>query len=108
MSEWTRPPRDTKADAARAPIAGRAASSLAQPADRQRQLQNRVASLPGLRRIARRNARDLFRINAGFLYSQVLFAAVESGLLTRLKDGGRSADALSAACGFRRPRWSGC
>jgi demethylspheroidene O-methyltransferase len=62
--------------------------------------QNRVASLPGLRRIARRNARDLFRINAGFLYSQVLFAAVESGLLTRLRDGGRSADALAAACGL--------
>ena len=54
--------------------------------------QNRVASLPGLRRIARRNARDLFRINAGFLYSQVLFAAVESGLLTRLRDGGRNAE----------------
>ncbi|WP_425088116.1 methyltransferase [Stappia sp.] len=62
--------------------------------------QNRVASLPGLRRIARRNARDLFRINAGFLYSQILFAAVESGLLTRLKDGGRSADALATACGL--------
>ena len=58
------------------------------------------ASLPGLRRIARRNARDLFRINAGFLYSQVLFAAVESGLLTRLRDGGRNADALAAACGL--------
>ncbi|WP_029059914.1 methyltransferase [Stappia stellulata] len=62
--------------------------------------QNRVASLPGLRWIARRNARDLFRINAGFLYSQILFAAVESGLLTRLRDGGRSADALAAACGL--------
>ncbi|SDT96437.1 methyltransferase [Stappia sp. ES.058] len=57
--------------------------------------QNRVASLPGLRWIARRNARDLFRINAGFLYSQVLFASLDSGLLSALRDDGQSAEALA-------------
>ncbi len=57
-----------------------------------------AARVPLLRRVARARAGEAFDLVAGFVYSQVLAAAVESGLLDRLADGPVSEDALAAAC----------
>jgi len=64
--------------------------------------QRMVARVPLLRGIARRNARDLFRLNAGFLYTQVLLACVELRLFDTLKAEGSSEAALAAETGLSR------
>ncbi len=48
------------------------------------------------RPIARRRARDLFDVCAGFVYSQVLFACVQVRLFDVLRDGPLTVDAISA------------
>lgn len=71
---------------------------------------NRVLAEPGFQRsaarfwparaIARRRARALFDLCAGFVYSQVLYACVRSGLLERLRDGPATAEELAARIGL--------
>lgn len=46
-----------------------------------------AASFPLTRPIARRRAKAMFDINAGFIYSQIALAMVETGLIVRLADG---------------------
>ncbi len=48
-----------------------------------------ASRVPGLRGIARRRARTLFDLCAGFVYSQILLACVRLQLLERLRDGPR-------------------
>ncbi|MFO0690346.1 MAG: methyltransferase [Myxococcota bacterium] len=55
---------------------------------------------PGLRTIARRRARHVFDLCAGFVYSQVLSAAVELGLFDALAEGPKSREALATAVGL--------
>lgn len=50
------------------------------------------------RPIARHRARELFDITAGFVYSQVLFACVQLGLLERLYAGPLSLKDIATAC----------
>lgn len=52
------------------------------------------------RRIARRKARELFDLVAGFTYTQTLLAALESGLLDRLAEGPCSVANASAVTGL--------
>lgn len=52
---------------------------------------------PFTRWYANRRAADLLSIMSGFVQSQVLFAALETGLLTRLQKSPATPDALSAA-----------
>ncbi len=73
--------------------------------DRWLRLRNRVLSDPRFQRwaarfpltrfIARRRASTLFDLCAGFVYSQVLHAAVRLGLLEALADGPRTAEELA-------------
>lgn len=49
--------------------------------------QRLAARIPGLRAIARKRSAEMFDLVAGFTYSQILLAAVESGLLEILNDG---------------------
>jgi demethylspheroidene O-methyltransferase len=56
-----------------------------------------AAALPITRLVARRRARDLFDLCAGFVYSQALLACVEMRLFDRLADGPRSLAELAAA-----------
>lgn len=51
--------------------------------------------LPFLRPIARRRARALFDLCAGFVYSQVLFSCVQLRLFDLLRDGPRSLEFLA-------------
>ncbi|MEG3165461.1 methyltransferase [Sphingomonas sp. PB2P19] len=51
---------------------------------------------PLTRPIARRRARGLFDLVAGFTYSQILFACVETGLLALLADGPRDTVTIAA------------
>lgn len=70
-------------------------------------LRNRLLADPGFQRwasafpltrpIARRKARELFDLVAGFVYSQILAACVEVDLFRRLADGPLSPQALAAA-----------
>jgi demethylspheroidene O-methyltransferase len=53
--------------------------------------QRAAAALPFTRPLARREARGLFDIVAGFVYSQVLLACVRLGVFERLRDGPLSA-----------------
>lgn len=55
---------------------------------------------PLTRGITRRKARELFDIAAGFVYSQVLHACVESRLLEQLADGPRAPRDLAEAIGL--------
>lgn len=64
--------------------------------------QNWAAALPVSRRIARGRARDLFDLVAGFVYSQVTFAMVESGLLKVIAERPVTLDAASAAAALPR------
>ncbi len=87
----------------------RASTHEARPArslsDRWFSLRNRILGNPRFQRwaarfpltrfIARRRAAALFDLCAGFVYSQVLQAAVQVGLLERLADGPREIDALA-------------
>ena len=59
--------------------------------------QRRSLRLPLVRRIARRRMRALFDLCSGFVYSQVLLACTRLGLLEKLSQSPRSAEALSIA-----------
>lgn len=81
--------------------------SLRQPGlrDRWLALRNRLLASPGFQRwaaafpftrpIARRRARDLFDLCAGFVYSQVLYACIDLNLFDRLAAGPRLASDLA-------------
>ncbi len=56
-----------------------------------------AADFPPTRPIARRRARRLFDLVAGFVYSQTLGACVRLGLFERLRDGPLSTSSLAAA-----------
>ena len=68
---------------------------LAKPA-----FQRWATRFPLTRPITQRRARELFDIAAGFVYSQVLFACVETRLLEVLARGPRSPQALAAELGL--------
>ncbi len=55
-----------------------------------------VQRTPVLRRIARRNANQLFGMVSGFVNSQVLFACVRLGILEQLEESVRTSDELAA------------
>lgn len=57
-----------------------------------------AAAFPLTRPIARRRARALFDLVAGFVYSQVLFACVQLRLFDALAAGPQRVDALAARC----------
>jgi demethylspheroidene O-methyltransferase len=59
-----------------------------------------AAASPLTRLIARRRARALFDLCAGFVYSQILLACVRLRLFEILADGPRTADALSGPLGL--------
>lgn len=54
-----------------------------------------VSRVPGLRKIAQNQARDVFDLLAGFVYSQTLAACVELGLLQKLLAGPQAIDDLA-------------
>lgn len=54
-----------------------------------------ASCFPLTRPIARRSAAELFDVVAGFVYSQVLLACVETDLLVRLAKGPRDAESLA-------------
>lgn len=56
-----------------------------------------AAAFPGTRWIARRRARDLFDLCAGFVYSQVLAACIELRLFDRLSERPQTAGDLARA-----------
>ena len=57
--------------------------------------QRMVSRLPGFRKIAQNQAKDVFDLLAGFVYSQTLAACVEVELLQKLLSGPRSIDDLA-------------
>lgn len=58
--------------------------------------QRAALAFPLTRPVARRQAAEVFDLMAGFVYSQVVLACVQSGLLTRLRDEGpQTASALA-------------
>ncbi|MFK8042006.1 methyltransferase [Congregibacter sp.] len=61
-----------------------------------------VLRFPVSRWIARRRARELFDITAGFVYSQVLAACVELDLFERLAEGPVSTAKLASDCAIPR------
>lgn len=63
-----------------------------------------IARSPLLRRIGRRHAGALFDLCSGFVYSQVLYASVRSGLLDALRDGALPLARLGQRCGLPRER----
>lgn len=73
-------------------------------------LRNRLVSNPDFRRFAksfpltrfkaRREARAIFDLMAGFVYSQTLLACVEADLFEFLKDGPRTIDDIAARAGL--------
>ena len=81
-------------------------------AERWRNLRNRLIASPRFQRlaadfpltrfVARRRARALFDLCAGFVYSQILAACVRLDLFARLADGPRSVGELAA--GMELPR----
>lgn len=62
-----------------------------------------AAAFPPTRPIARRRARELFDLCAGFVYSQVLSACVELDLFERLAHGPRTGPALARDCDLPEP-----
>ena len=60
--------------------------------------------MPLIRLIARRRARALFDLCAGFVYAQVLLACVRAGLLEMLRDGPRDQAFLATRIGLSRER----
>ncbi len=62
--------------------------------------QRRAATNPLLRPVARRRAARLFDLVAGFSYSQVLLAAVESGLCDALEQGPVGLDEIARKTGL--------
>jgi demethylspheroidene O-methyltransferase len=67
---------------------------IASPAFRRR-----ATTLALTRPVARRHARELFDLVAGFVYSQVLLACVQLDLFELLAEGARSAEHLAARTG---------
>ncbi|MFW5660084.1 MAG: methyltransferase, partial [Oceanicaulis sp.] len=75
-------------------------------------LRNRLVADPGFRRIAktfpltrrvaRGEARALFDVMAGFVYSQTLLACVETDLFEFLRGGAKSVDDIAAHAGLPR------
>ncbi len=65
-----------------------------------RSFQRHAARNPLLRPIARRRARAVFDLVAGFTYTQTTLAAVESGLLDRLEHGPASLADVEATTGL--------
>jgi demethylspheroidene O-methyltransferase len=61
-----------------------------------------AAASPLTRLIARRRARALFDLCAGFVYSQILLACVRLRLFEILADGPRTVDSLSGSLGLSR------
>ena len=59
-----------------------------------------ASATPGLRRIARNRARQLFDRIAGFTYSQIVLAAVESGLLDAVARGPATLGQIAHAIGL--------
>jgi demethylspheroidene O-methyltransferase len=59
-----------------------------------------AARLPLVRRIAHSRARQVFDLVAGFTYSQILFAAVESGLLDLLATDAKGLAEIAARTGL--------
>ncbi len=66
--------------------------------------QQRAAASLLTRPVARREARKLFDLAAGFVYSQVLAGCVRSGLLERLLEGPASVKDLAAALNLPEER----
>lgn len=62
--------------------------------------QRAASRIPFVRSVARAQARDVFDLCAGFVYSQVLFACVELGLLQRLRRAPATVAELAAAYGL--------
>lgn len=60
---------------------------------------NWILRIPGLRTIANRKAATLFRLTAGFVFSQVLSACVRLGVFEQLEKGPGSAEQLARASG---------
>src|ERR1700744_4305699 len=58
--------------------------------------QRRAAAFPLTRPVARRRAKALFDLCAGFVYSQVLQACVQLNVFELLRDGPRHRDDLAA------------
>ena len=56
--------------------------------------------VPVVRAVARRRARELFDLTAGFVYSQVLLAAVRVGLLQAVADGPCTVAEIGSRCGL--------
>ena len=81
--------------------------------DRWRAIRNRLlasprfqrwaAAFPFTRPIARRRARDLFDLCAGFVYSQVLYACIDLNLFERLASGPRTTSDLARLLGLPEP-----
>jgi len=76
---------------------GAADAVLASP-----RFQRWATAFPLTRPIARRRARDLFDLVAGFIYSQVLLAAVRLHLFDILAEGPQRLDALAPRLGLPR------
>ncbi len=57
-----------------------------------------AARFPLTRPVAKVRARETFALVAGFVYSQVLSACVEGGVLARLADGPANAEDIAAKC----------
>ena len=66
--------------------------------------QARLARLPLVSRLVRREGEAIFDLVAGFAYSQVLLALVETGVLARLRHGPLEAGALAAGTGAATER----
>ncbi len=62
-----------------------------------------ATSFPLTRFVARRRARALFDVAAGFVYAQVLAACVQFDLFAKLRDGPRTAGELAPALGLSGP-----
>lgn len=60
-----------------------------------REFRRRAAANPLTAPIARKSAKTLFDLTAGFVYSQILKAVVDLDLLAHLEQGGRTADELA-------------
>ena len=69
-----------------------------------REFQARAVSNPLLRPLARRQARSLFDLCAGFTYSQVLAACVRLDLLDRVRDRACTVEDLARGAGAAEPR----
>ncbi|MGJ7506203.1 methyltransferase [Variovorax sp. GT1P44] len=65
-----------------------------------RDFQRRATAVPFMARIARRRARELFDLVAGFVYSQVLLACVQLRLFEILAEGPQPLSTLSARLGL--------